>query len=152
MSVASSIRSWFAPDLHGGDGFDVLYGTARVLDEHGKDLTDGMIVGANAMVLKAKESNVLFAVLMDSSGACGTQVVYEGCRFDDPPQRQRGAGVAAAALARAGIPVVAQRDFKTIGLLLARLDPEFVPDPNACDHQESAWVRENLPDDRPWPL
>src|SRR5262249_18595432 len=36
------------PDLHGGDGFAVLDGEARVLDEHGTDLTEPMIAGANA--------------------------------------------------------------------------------------------------------
>jgi len=28
------------PNIHGGDGFDVLDGHARVLDEHGADLTE----------------------------------------------------------------------------------------------------------------
>src|SRR5262245_47339623 len=37
------------PDIHGGDGFDVLDGRARVLDQTGADLTAKMIVGAEAM-------------------------------------------------------------------------------------------------------
>lgn len=140
------------PDLHGGDGFDVLDGRAKVLDEHGADLTDGLIAGSLAMVAKAQETGVRFAVLMDASGACGTQVIPDGCRFDEPRRRQRGVGVAAAALARAGVPLLSQRDHKTLGLLLARLDPDFVPDPDAYDHHESPWVRENLPAAREWPV
>lgn len=31
------------PDIHGGDGFDVLDGRARVRDEHGADLTEKMV-------------------------------------------------------------------------------------------------------------
>ena len=36
------------PDLHDGDGFDVLDGKARVLDEHGTDLTAKMLARARA--------------------------------------------------------------------------------------------------------
>ncbi|MCP5065484.1 MAG: DUF523 domain-containing protein, partial [bacterium] len=72
------------PDIHGGDGFDVLTGRARVLDEHGADLTDGMINGAHAMAAKAVDEQVRFAILMDASGACGSQVISDGCRFDEP--------------------------------------------------------------------
>ena len=140
------------PDIHGGDGFDVLDGTARVKDEHSADLTEGMLTGARGMVAKATEARALFGILVDGSGACGTQMIYEGCRFDDPPTRQRGAGVAAAALARSGLPVLAQRDYKTLGLIRARLDPAFTPDPDAFDHHESPWIRENLPEPRLWPL
>lgn len=133
------------PDIHGGDGVAVLDGTARVLDEHGTDLTDGMLAGARAMLARAREEDVHLAILTDASGACGSQVISLGCRFDEPRRRQRGAGVAAALLMRSGIPVVSQRDLKTLGLLRARLDPTFVPDPEALDHHETAWVRENLP-------
>jgi uncharacterized protein YbbK (DUF523 family) len=91
------------PDIHGGDGFDVLDGLARVKDERGVDLTDGMMAGARAMVEEAKLEKVRFAVLLDASGACGTQVISDGCRFDEPRKRRRGVGVAAAALARAGV-------------------------------------------------
>jgi uncharacterized protein YbbK (DUF523 family) len=136
------------PDLHGGDGFDVLAGgpeaTARVLDEHGADLTAGMIAGARAMVETALAARVHFAVLTDTSAACGTQVISDGCRFDTPRRYRFGTGVAAAALQRAGVPVMSQRDHRTLGRLLARLDPSFTPDPEARDHHESEWVLENL--------
>ena len=94
------------PDIHGGDGFDVLVGTARVLDEHGSDLTEGMVKGAREMASRALAEGVQFAILMDASGACGSQVISDGCRFDEPRKHRRGVGVATAALAQAGIPVV----------------------------------------------
>jgi uncharacterized protein YbbK (DUF523 family) len=133
------------PDIHGGDGFAVLDGTARVLDEHGVDLTAGMLRGAEAMLAKAKESRVHLAILTDMSAACGSQVISLGCRFDAPRRFQRGVGVAAAMLLRAGVLVVSQRDFATLGRLRARLDPTFVLDPEARDHHEHPWVLVNLP-------
>jgi uncharacterized protein YbbK (DUF523 family) len=127
------------PDLHGGDGFAAVDGKARVLDEHGTDLTDGMLAGARAMLARALAERVELAILTDMSAACGSQVISDGCRFDDPRRFQRGVGVATALLLRAGIPVVSQRDYKTVGLLRARLEPSFVPDLAARDHHESGW-------------
>lgn len=133
------------PDLHGGDGFDVLDGHARVLDEHGADLTAGMVAGARKMVDAAREADVHLAILTDMSAACGTQVISDGCRFDEPRRYRRGSGVAAALLSRAGIPVVSQRDHATIGRLRALLEPGHEPDPAAVDHHEHPWVLEHLP-------
>lgn len=131
------------PDLHGGDGFAVLDGTARMLDDQGRDVTRQMLDGAQAMVDLALREQVDFAVLVDRSGACGSQVVSLGCRFEQPVRYVRGVGVAAAALLRAGVCVVSQRDFHTLGLLGARLgEPR---DADALDHHEHPWVVENLP-------
>lgn len=133
------------PDLHGGDGFAVLAGAARVLDEHGADLTEGMLAGARAMTAFARAERVDFAVLTDMSGACGTQVISDGCRFDAERRYQRGVGVAAAMLIEAGVPVVSQRDPRTLARLHRRLDPSVQVDPALVDHHMSAWVLENLP-------
>ncbi len=133
------------PDLHGGDGFAVLDGTARVLDEHRTDLTEALLAGARAMLELARERAVDFAVLTDRSGACGSQVISIGCRFEEPVLHRRGVGVATALLLRHGIPVVSQRDPRTLGLLGSRLDPKHAPGPDVVDHHESAWVLRNLP-------
>ncbi|MCB9780874.1 MAG: DUF523 domain-containing protein [Alphaproteobacteria bacterium] len=132
------------PDLHGGDGFAVLAGRARVLDEHGTDLTPAMVRGARAMVQRALRARAELAILVDMSGACGTQVISDGCRYDDPRRFQVGVGVAAAALLQAGVAVVAQRDHRTLGLLRARLDPGFRPDPTARDHHQGDWYVETF--------
>ena len=130
------------PDVHGGDGRDVLNGRARILDEHGADLTTKMIEGADAMLAFARASRVEIAILTDMSAACGTQVISEGCRFDEPRKYQRGVGVAAARLLEAGLPVVSQRDFATLARLRARLDPTYTPDPEARDHHMHPWCLE----------
>lgn len=129
------------PDLHGGDGFAVLDGAARVLDEHGADLTEGMLEGARQMLAFAQRERVDLALLTDMSAACGTAVLSDGCRFDAPRRYQRGVGVAAAMLLRAGIPCVSQREDRTIERLLAVAQPGYTPDPAARDHHEKAWFR-----------
>ena len=129
------------PDLHGGDGRAVLRGAARVKDEHGADLTEGMLRGARAMLEFARASRVELALLTDMSGACGTQVISDGCRFDEPRRYQQGLGVAAALLDEAGFTVVAQRDHRTLGRLEQLLNPDFSPDPAALDHHQHPWTR-----------
>ncbi|HMR76020.1 MAG TPA: 2-thiouracil desulfurase family protein, partial [Polyangiaceae bacterium] len=133
------------PDLHDGDGFAVLDGKARVLDEKRRDLTAAMLEGARAMLALARAERVDFALLTDRSGACGSQVISIGCRFEEPVQHRRGVGVAAAMLLREGFHVVSQRDFASLERLRAIVEPGHVPDPEARDHHEHPWVLENLP-------
>jgi uncharacterized protein YbbK (DUF523 family) len=131
------------PDLHGGDGRALLRGEAKALDQHGADLTEGMLAGARAMLAFARERAVDFAILTDMSGACGTQVISLGCRFDEPRRYQQGLGVAAALLDEAGF-VVSQRDHRTLARLRARIDPGFPPDPAALDHHQHPWTIETF--------
>jgi uncharacterized protein YbbK (DUF523 family) len=133
------------PDLHGGDGFDVLDKRARILDEKGTDLTREMLAGAREMLALAQREKIDFAVLTDRSAACGSQVISIGCRFEEPVHHARGVGVATALLLRHGFHVVSQRDPRTLGILGARLDPSFGPIDEAVDHHESPWVLKNLP-------
>ena len=132
-------RGW--PDIHGGDGMDVLDGDARVLDQDGNDLTHGMITGAEAMTLFAKQEQVDFAILMDMSGACATQVISDGSRFVEDRSYRAGVGVATASLLRAGILVVSQRDFRSLDALRALVDPTHKLSPEAVDHHETLWYR-----------
>jgi uncharacterized protein YbbK (DUF523 family) len=132
-------RTW--PDIEGGDGFDVLDGTARVIDQHGTDLSAGMIDGAQKMAAFAVENRIEVAILLDMSGACGSQVISDGTRFVDEKKYRRGVGVATAALLRAGVHVVSQRDNRTLHRLVSMLDPTHVIDENAVDHHEREWYR-----------
>lgn len=132
------------PDIHGGDGFDVLDGRARVLAPDGADLTEGMLRGARAMLEHALRERVDLAVLTDMSAACGSQVISLGCRLVERRAWQKGVGVATAMLLRAGIPVVSQRDFRTLARLHQRLDPAYVVPEGALDHHEHPWVLANL--------
>lgn len=137
------------PDLHGGDGFDVLAGRARVRDERGADLTDAMIAGGRAMLAFAQREGAELAILTDASGACGSQVVSLGCRFDTPRRHQKGVGVATAVLLEAGLPVVSQRDHATLARLRARLEPGFAPPDGLLDHHQHPWTVANLPHPHP---
>jgi uncharacterized protein YbbK (DUF523 family) len=125
------------PNLFGGDGFDALDGRARVLTDDGEDWTDGMVRAAHKMLEHARAHDVHIALLMDISAACGTQVIYDG------PRRlhvyRAGPGVAAALLIRNGIPVVSQRDFRTLGLILRRLGRPDLSPPAGSNHHESEW-------------
>lgn len=137
------------PDIHGGDGVDVLAGRARVLDEHGADLTDAMIRGARAMVAHALAERVELAILTDMSAACGSQVIADGCRFEQPPRRQKGVSVATAALLAAGVAVVSQRDHATLARLRAMLDPADRAPADRVDHHQHPWVIAHLPAPHP---
>jgi uncharacterized protein YbbK (DUF523 family) len=137
------------PDLHGGDGVDVLAGRAKVLDEHGTDVTERMIAGAEAMAAFAARERAELALLTDMSAACGSQVLSDGCRLVGERRFQKGVGVATALLLRAGVAVVSQRDFFTLGLLRRRLEPGWSPPLGARDHHEHDWTLEHLPGRHP---
>ncbi len=128
------------PNLYGGDGFDALDGRARVKTDDGRDWTDGMVRAAGEMLERARVEDVRLALLMDTSAACGSQVIYYGPRH--LRVYRAGPGVAAALLIRSGIAVVSQRDFRTLGFVFRRLGrPDLAP-VGAIDHHESDWYRE----------
>ena len=127
------------PDIHGGTGVDVLDGRARVLSESGQDWTVAMVGAAHSMLDLAIEQGVRLALLMDISAACGSQVIYRGFRREGA--HQPGQGVAAALLVRHGIPVVSQRDHRSLGRVLEVLDPAYRRPAGAIDHHESEWYR-----------
>lgn len=129
------------PDIHGGDGFDVLDGHAKVLDDRGNDMTDAMLSGARAMLACALANDVEVAILTDMSAACGTQVISDGCRLRPDRAYRRGVGVAAALLIRHGIHVTSQRDAKTLESIRRLVDDHHVVDPTKVDHHETDWYR-----------
>jgi len=129
-------------DIEGGDGFDVLKGDARVITPSGADWTDSMIGTAERMAAIALSRKVDVAIMLDISAACGSQVIYMGQRAKGI--YQAGVGVAAAAMIRAGIPVVSQRDMRTLGRIRAHVDPSFTPDPTWIDHHESVWYQKTF--------
>lgn len=133
------------PDIHGGDGFDVLAGGAQVLDENSSDLTAAMVRGAQAMLVFAKENRIELAILTDMSGACGTQVISDGCRLVEDRKYQAGVGVAAATLLQDGFHLVSQRDFRTLALIQTSLDPSFTAPLGLPDHHQSEWYQQAFP-------
>jgi uncharacterized protein YbbK (DUF523 family) len=124
-------------------------GRAKIFDEHGEDLTARMLDGARAMLEFAERSRAELAIVTDMSAACGSQVISDGRRLVEVRRYQKGVGVATALLLEAGLPVVSQRDFRTLALLRARLKPGYQPPEGARDHHEHPWTVENLPKPHP---
>lgn len=138
------------PDIHGGDGFDVLDGTARVIVDSGPDVTDAIVRHATAMATLGETCDL--AILVDISGTCGSQVISLGDR-NAGGVHQAAPAVVAALLWRRHIPFTSQRDWATLARLADRLGvalPEGLPDrASLLDHHQHPWVREHLPH-APW--
>jgi uncharacterized protein YbbK (DUF523 family) len=128
-------------DLHGGTGYDVLDGNAKVLTENGIDWTGGMIKASLKMLQIAREADIDLAIMMDISAACGSQVIYDGNRFSKNKIYQIGAGVCAAQLIRNGFKVISQRDYASLEILYSKIDPNHLIDNSKKDHHETDWYR-----------
>ncbi len=129
-------------DIHGGDGFAVLDGKAKVLSDSGEDWSEGMIRASEKMLQIAQREQIDLAVMMDISAACGSQVIYDGNRFALVKKYQIGAGVCAAQLMRNGFKVISQRDYASLEILYSKIDPDHKIDPDQIDHHETEWYRE----------
>ena len=129
-------------DIHGGTGFDVLDGKAKLLTESGQDWTEGILKASEKMLDIAKQEKIELAVLMDVSAACGSQVIYDGNRFSENKIYQIGAGVAAAQLIRNGFKVISQRDYASLEILYSKIDPSYQIDTAKLDHHEIEWYKE----------
>lgn len=128
-------------DIHGGSGLDVLNGKAKVLTESGKDWTEGMIKSSQKMLELAIKESIDLAIMMDTSAACGSQVIYDGNRFAENKRYQIGEGVCTAQLRRHGFKVISQRDFASLEVLLAALEENYVVDKMKIDHHQSDWYK-----------
>ena len=97
-----------AAELQGGDGADVVVGTAaRVVNIEGEDVTAAYRRGAEAAVAVALAVGAKRAVLKARSPSCGSSSVYDGT-FSR--RLVPGRGVTAAALAAAGLEVGSEED------------------------------------------
>ncbi len=106
-------------ELAGGDGYEVLKGLARVVDRHGRDVTSGFLSGAEACVRSALHHDVGLAVLKEGSPSCATGQIHDGS-FQGATRS--GAGVAAAALKRAGIEVFSEHELAAASSFLDELE------------------------------
>lgn len=86
--------------LTGGDGDDVLDGTARVETETGKDRTEAFLDGARQALAQAREAGCAVAYLKEKSPSCGCALVHTEKGL------VRGSGVTAAFLRRNGIATI----------------------------------------------
>ncbi len=93
-------------EIVGGEGADVLDGTARVLTDDGTDVTPAFIAGAVAIADEAVALGVRRAILQARSPSCGCGLIYDGTHRGRIAQ---GDGVTTAALTERGISVETRR-------------------------------------------
>jgi uncharacterized protein YbbK (DUF523 family) len=92
-----------AAEIIGGDGHDVLDGRARVVDEHGVDVTEQYLRGAQAALAAARRAGATRAILKARSPSCGSGRIFDGTFTGGTAA---GDGVTAALLTRSGIEVL----------------------------------------------
>lgn len=90
--------------LEGGDGDAVLEGKARVKDTSGADVTENFLKGVEAVLEIVSIVGADQAILKEKSPSCGANSTY----IDG--ELAQGKGMLAAALARANIPVVSEKE------------------------------------------
>ncbi|QQE81334.1 DUF523 domain-containing protein [Alicyclobacillus sp. SO9] len=98
----------FPAEIVGGDGFDVIDGTARVIDSHGNDVTQSFINGAYRTLNVAETIRATTAILKKNSPSCGSNFIYDGSFSGN---KKEGVGVTTALLIRNGL-VVSDEDTK----------------------------------------
>jgi uncharacterized protein YbbK (DUF523 family) len=96
-----------AAEIVGGDGADVLAGSASVRTADGDDVTAAYLLGASVAVDLARAVGATRAILKTRSPSCGTGEIYDGTYSRT---RRSGSGVTAAALRAEGIDVVSDED------------------------------------------
>ncbi|RXT15302.1 DUF523 domain-containing protein [Ammoniphilus sp. CFH 90114] len=89
-------------EIVGGDGFDVLNGTAKVIDNQGNDVTSQFIDGARQALRIAQTVGATEAVLKERSPSCGSHMIYDGTYSNS---KKKGVGVTAALFIQNGIHV-----------------------------------------------
>ncbi|PEZ06085.1 hypothetical protein CN326_12000 [Bacillus sp. AFS018417] len=95
-------------EIVGGNGDDVLNGTAKVIDQNGNDVTEIFIAGAYEALHQIKDLNPEYIILKERSPSCGSSVIYTG-EFNG--QKQNGYGVTTALFRRHGFTVISEDDF-----------------------------------------
>lgn len=98
-------------------GDAVLAGAARVIDEHGADVSALFISGAQSALDLAREHDCRFALLIDGSPSCGSRFIYDGTFAG---RKLAGAGVTAALLRAHGIEVFADSEIDALAARLAQ--------------------------------
>lgn len=93
----------------GGDGFDVLDGKAKVIDELENDITEIQIEGARRFLNLLHSQQVTLAILMDGSPSCGSNVLLKEEHWPKGGFK-KGVGVTAALFKRNNIVVLSSFD------------------------------------------
>ncbi|WP_138754678.1 DUF523 domain-containing protein [Paenibacillus sinopodophylli] len=96
-------------EVIGGDGDDVLNGTAEVVELSGRVVTELYVKGAYMTLSKAQEVEASVVVLKEYSPSCGSAMVYNG---EFKGIKAAGNGVTTALLRRNGIKVISEEELE----------------------------------------
>lgn len=102
-----------------GQGAGVVAGTARVVTEHGDDVSDAFLAGARSALAAARRTGARMAILKAGSPSCG---VFELADGTFSGTKIAGRGVCAALLAAHGIAVFDEHHLDDAARLLAALE------------------------------
>lgn len=94
-----------------GNGFDVWNGTARVVTDHGEDVTEAFKTGAKIAYEKLQASGITQLVLKERSPSCGSRVIYDGT-FSGA--KKDGVGVATAYFLAQGMDVYSEENWQEL--------------------------------------
>jgi len=94
-------------EIQGGQGGDVLDGSARIVSVEGADVSEQYRRGAEVARNAAARAGAALAILKARSPSCGCGTIHDGS-FSG--RLIEGDGVAAAALKRAGLDVISDED------------------------------------------
>ena len=111
-------------EIPGGQGGAVLDGRLPVLTDDGTDVTAAFVAGAEIALRLVQQHGLRMAVLKARSPSCGCRQVYSG-QFDG--QLRAGQGVAAAALATAGVTLFDEQQLTEAARWLAANEAEHAP-------------------------
>lgn len=98
-------------EIIGGDGYDVLAGKARVVENDGTDVTDIYVAGARKAYEIIKDQGITVLVLKEKSPTCGTHYVYDG---NFTGVMKQGVGVATALFRKKGLMVYADTEWELV--------------------------------------
>lgn len=98
-------------EIVGGNGEDVLSGTAKVIDKSGRDVTAQYIKGAYDTLQIARDVDAGTIILKEYSPSCGSSMIYNG-EFEG--KRIVGNGVTTALLIRNGVRVLSEENLPDI--------------------------------------
>ena len=103
----------------GGQGVEVLDGSARVITTEGEDVSAEFLSGARQALALVQQHGIRIAVLKANSPSCGNLLTYDGT-FSGV--KVSGEGVTAALLSRHGVRVFNESQLAEAVSALAALD------------------------------
>jgi uncharacterized protein YbbK (DUF523 family) len=106
-------------EIQGGEGVDVLTGSAVVQTVQGEDVSDAFLVGAQAALALVRAHDIKVAVLKERSPSCGSGRIYDGS-FEH--QQRNGDGVTTALLRQHGVAVFGESELASADGALRAVD------------------------------